>query len=291
MNWRAVLVVCTFQTAWLASAEAQQSPPTIDVLFEIAGDPFKPNLSSQERENVEVAIAQELVRLCADPIAYLRWQDARTLGARAALKVVLQSERTNYGYEVFLQYVSVRGPNEKAWPRDPKYTIYQPYDSLPAHNPQQLETAVRAKIRENFANDNFRKLLHERLGSTVPITETLDFDTATQRCTLPLSWESLQAADGSVLLASFQARAPAESQARLVKIRMAPENWENQLKGRVFEFNYPPTSPLKVERALQLNDPKISESLRDKVSPTAVYMEEYVRDFRANTMNSLNIIP
>jgi len=291
MNWRALFVVCAFQAAWLASAPSQQSPPTIDVLFEIAGEPFKPNLSSQEREKVEVAIAQELARLCSDPIAYMRWQDARTLGPRAALKVVLQSERAGYGYEVFLQYFCVRGSEEKAWPHDPKYTVYQPYDLLPAHNPQQLETAVRAKIRENFANDNFRKLLQGRLAANIPITETITFDVTTQRCVLPLSAESLQAADGSVLLAQFQARPPAETELRPVKIRMVPESWANGLKCRVFEFSYPPDIAQKVDRGQQLTDAKIPESLKDKVGQAAVYMEEYVRDFRTNTKDSLDIAP
>lgn len=290
-NYRVLTLACALSPIWLAVARAQQSPPTIGVFFEIAAEPFKSNLSAAQREKIEIDVARELVRLCSDPIAYLTWQEARTTGPRTALKVVLRNEHAGYNDEIYLQYLSIQGLEEKEWPRDSKKTVYPPIAfSLPAHNPDQLEADLLSNIRTDFANQDTRKQLQERLATTVPISGTLTFDSATQRCILPLSWQSLQAADSSVLLARFQARARQQTQAQPVQIRMAPERGDNEIKCRVFEFNYPPTS-LVVERARQLSDPKIAQSLRDKVGDAAVYMETYVRDFRANTSGSLNVTP
>jgi hypothetical protein len=286
---RAKILACAFQLIGLAIAHAQQPSPTIDIIFEIAAEPFKSTLSSQQRDKVEADIGRELVRLCSDPIAYLNWQQARAIGPRAALKVVLRNEHAGYSDEIYLQYISILGTQQMEWPRDPKKTVYQPFAlSVPAHKPDQLEADLLRNIRADFANDDFRRLLDDRLATTIPITEEIQFDEATQRCVLPLSWESLHATEDSVLRAEFQARPPQESQARAVQIRMAPERWESELKCRVFQFQYPPTTFLQAQ---QLSDPKIPESLREMVGKAAVYMEKYVRDFRANTSGSLNVTP
>jgi hypothetical protein len=286
-----MILVCVFQPIWLAVAHAQQTPPTVDVFFEIAAEPFKSNLSPQQREKIESDIARELAHLCSDPIAYLNWREAHTMTPRIALKVVLRHERAGYNNEIYLHYISLRGSQQIEWPRDPKETVYQPFAlSLPTHRPEQLEADLLSTIRTNFANEDFRKLLHDRLAATVPITETIGFDPTTQRCILPFSWESLKAADSSVLLASFQARSPQDSQTRPVEIRMAPERWDKELKCRVLKFSYPPTL-LEEQPGLPLNDRRIPESLRDRVGQAAVYMEKYVRDYRANTSGPLNATP
>lgn len=276
---------------WRPTARPEEVPPTIQVCFQVAAEPFKSNLTSAQRTKVETDLAQKLAELCAESIAYLKWQPASTTASGPALKVSLREESANYGNEIFLQYVSVNGSQELNWPRDPAKTVYPAFElSLPSHNPEQLESDILKNIRADFGNDSFRRNMQERLATTIPIAHTMTFDSTTERCVLPLRWDALQAAGTSVLLARFKARAE-QGDERPVQIRMAPERWDDEIKCRVFEFDYPPDN-LKDE---QLRDPNkralIPKSLDNKVGDAAVYMESYVREFRANTSGKLNLSP
>ena len=272
-------------------ARAEETPPTIQVCFQVAVETFKSNLTPSELAKVETDVAQALAGLCTESIAYLNWQPTRTTTSGPALKVILRQESARYENEIFLQYVTVDGAEEVAWPRDSRKTVYPAFAlSLPSHKPDQFEADLLNNIRTDFSNDSFRKTLDERLATAIPITHSVTFDATTERCVLPLRWQSLQAADKSVLLARYKARA-AQGDERPVRIRMAPERWDEQIKCRVIEFDYPPTN-LKDQ---QLSDPgaraMIPQSLNNKVGDAAVYMETYVRDFRVNTSGSLNLSP
>ena len=274
-----------------AVAEAEETPPTIQVCFQVAAEPFKSNLTPSQLAKVETDVAQALAQHCTESIAYLNWQPASTTTSGPALKVILRQESARYGDEIFLQYVTVDGAQEVPWPRDPSKTVYPAFAlSLPAHSPDQFEQDLLRNIQADFSNDSFRKTMDERLATAIPITHSMTFDATTDRCVLPLRWEALQAAEKSVLLARFKARV-AQGDERPVRIRMTPERWDEQIKCRVIEFDYPPTN-LKDQ---QLSDPgaraMIPKSLNDKVGDAAVYMETYVRDFRANTSGSLNLRP
>ncbi len=206
----------------LVSAWSQSSRPVVVTNFTIEAPRHKSNfMPDAERRKFELRIAAELARLCQERFGFLKWVpvDSAAGGPEPAAQLTLSLIAGSGNFPaIFLQYKAVvSGQPHLTGIEDAE--LFGGFDDQFTNDHSRLEGMLVAKLREQFANDAFRKDLHEGLLQHVPLANNVTLQAP--QVIVPVNFEELTPSDESVLVVEFRAKpsgASIEGMAELVPL-------------------------------------------------------------------------
>jgi hypothetical protein len=199
---RVALVLFSLATAW-----GQSLRPIVVTNFIIESPKHKSNFKPDAaRRQFELRIAAELARLCQERFGFLKWLPVDPAngspGPAAALTLSLIAGRGNFPPVVLHYTAAVSGQPHQTGIDDAE--LFGGFDDQFSNDHPRLESTLVAKLREQFANDAFRKDLHEGLLGQIPLASRVILQAP--QVIVPVNFEELTPSDESVLVVQFRAR-------------------------------------------------------------------------------------
>src|SRR6185436_8611877 len=188
---RAMRVATFLALSIVLSAAALAEPPKVDVRFVIEAQQFVDGLQGS-RASVERALTQTLLDECRDQksFPFVKWSNGDA-AATNRLVVALVQRRAGSDFEMLIEYRgTIKGG---AMAPALQEVVYRWFEAKYADTAEVVKARLQKRLRDQFANEPFRKSLLRYFVSQVPLAETVDIDVPGHRVIVPVAAMNLQA--------------------------------------------------------------------------------------------------
>ncbi|HEY6182304.1 MAG TPA: hypothetical protein VIW67_08660 [Terriglobales bacterium] len=200
----------------------QTARPVVATNFVIESPNHKNNFTpATVRHSFELRIAAELARLGHDRFGFLNWTpiDAVTPNTIPVAQLTLSLKAGTGAFPaISLEYKALISGQAHGSGIEP-VELFGGFDDQLTSDHSALEAKLMAKIREQFANDSFRRDLQDGLLSEVPLARAVTLQQP--QVIIPVDFGDVAPSDQSILLIRFRARpngATVEGSAELVPL-------------------------------------------------------------------------
>lgn len=262
------------------AAAAQQGPPdppVLEVVFQVApGSRF--DRSPAQRDGARRLITTKAAALGQTYFGFMGWSPVLQRASASGpmfLAVRLEDVTQGAGKDKILRFLAKNGRTEVDL--TPLDTVLYPWPKrdLPADAAGLAQDVNRELIRL-FSRDDFRRTLHERLLSEIPLATMAETDQEARRIVIPLRWEALRSKPDSVLRVEFEIRGQVPRQGMMKLSSVQKRIRDPHLGGLQGAISLLDCAPLILRNLGDWNDEIPILLDRRALRQLSVFMEIYV---------------